>query len=227
MRNNTAVVKLERLSTEKITSICENNMNATNVVAPQIEDKITSATARMSIHDPIPDQDEDSPKMDESIIMMPPKVDQIVTVSDDEMDVAEEKPVEEKPIEEEPVVVVPEVEMPPPKTRKARTKKVKTEPDSSVSSSETSNSSVRSTRSKKPKEKLVPRPLLEVKEEVNQRKSNEKSQPPIEVVVLEKVPEVTATTKGVANVTAESVYEDARDVPQKVASPVFALPQVI
>lgn len=206
MRSNmTAVVKLERLSTEKIVEIsasCENNRIATNVLQP-IEEKLTLATARMSIKDDTNTPATDEPQqMDESIIMMPEKINEVVTVSDDEMDVQE-----------------PIVEMPPPsKPRIVRTKKAKAK-----ATSPTPNPlPVRTTRSKKPKEKSIPRPLVEVKTESTQRvkdeprfsnEPNNKSEAPIK--------------QGAANVTAESVYEDAREAPSKVASPVVvAMPTV-
>lgn len=195
MRNLTAVVKLERFSTEKIQEIIstgENNMNATNVLQSS-EDKLTLATARMSIKENNVEPIKGTPELDESIIMMSPKTTNIVTLSDDEMDV------------EDAEVANPNNEMPPPiKTRKGRPKgqlkKIKTEADS-LSSSNSSETVIRSTRSKKPKEKSVPRPQIEVKKE---------SSEPVKV----------------ANITAESVYEDARDVPAKIVSPVAPVPPV-
>lgn len=210
MRNlTTAVVKLERVSMEKVqkavsSSSSENNMNATNVVQP-IDDKLSLATARMSINDKNDGPTDDSPTMDDSIIMIPPKVTHVVTVSDDEMDVQVEE-------------VAAAIEMPPPsKPRKVRTKKVKTEP---ISNDTESNSTTRSTRSKKPKEKSIPRPLAAVKTE-------SVDPPPITMEMQEQMedeptkPAEVPIKKSVANVTAESVYEDARDAPPKVTSPVL------
>lgn len=213
MRNN-AVVKLERIST-----IGENNMNATNVQQP-IEDKLTMATARMSI------KEDDHTKMDESIILVASKITDVVVLSDDEMEgVAPEQPAVAE--------VVNEMPPPPPatKTRKARTKKVvKTEPTGSANSSVASSSepsSGRSTRSKKlASEKTFPVPQLLVKKEAVEPATPvvTESQPMDEQPIVEQ----DAPKKGgVANVTAESVFEDAREGLSKVLSPVVVLTQVL
>lgn len=220
LRNEGPVpVKLERVSLhnaqQRLATKENDNPNRPNTPT----EELTQKARKMSLHE-TPARAAPTP-MDESLIVMPAKQMDVVTLSDGDDEPAAAPAVESVASTALDPALMPPPSKPAPVTRKPRTKRnIKSEKLSLVAAPAVPDEPQRSTRSKKPHG--VPKPMEIVKAEPLGDAMPMELQSDASPVCVDSSPEHASTespepvfdrNEGVpatANATIESVYEDAR-----------------